>query len=139
MKYLILIFTIVVNQSAYSQTFGLTLKITNIKHIKGDIKIAIYTDKNTFLQKEGEFRRITFKVTQTQEKYIITNLPKGDYAIALFQDENTDGKCNTNFLGVPKEGYGFSNNYKPLLSSPSYSDCKFTFNDNKALTIALIN
>ncbi len=139
MKYLILIFAIIIGQNAYSQTFGLTVTITNIKIIKGEIKLAIYTENKFFLQKEGEYRRIAFKITQSPQKYIITNLPKGDYAIALFQDENSDGKCNTNLLGVPKEGYGFSNNYKPFLSSPSFSDCKFTINDNKALTIALIN
>lgn len=139
MKYLILIFVIIISQNAHSQTFGLTVTITNIKYVKGEIKLAIYTDKKSFLKKGEEFRRISFKITQAQEKYIITNLPKGDYAIALYQDENSDGECNTNFLGIPKEAYGFSNNYKPFLSSPSFGDCKFNMKDNKALTIALIN
>ncbi len=139
MKYSILLFSMIISQNTHSQTFGLTVTIANIKYIKGEIKLAIYTDNNSFLKKGHEFRQYTFKITQSTEKYSIPDLPKGDYAIALFQDQNSDGKCNTNFLGVPKEGYGFSNNYKPFLSSPSFSDCKFTINDNKALAIALIN
>ena len=138
-RYLILIFAIITSLDSYSQNFGLTVNITNIKSIKGEIKLALYTEKESFLDKEKVFRRITFKITQVSEKYIITNLPKGVYAIALFQDANSDGKCNTNFLGAPKEGYGFSNNYKPFLSAPSFSDCKFNIQDVKAITIALIN
>ena len=137
MKYFLLLFTIIACEHVHSQTFGLTLNITNIKIIKGEIKIAIYSDKKSFLTKGEEYRRFSFKVTQSLEKCLITNLPKGDYAIALFQDENSDGKCNSNFLGVPKEGYGFSNNYKPVLFAPSFSDCKFSITDNKSLTIAL--
>jgi len=45
----------------------------------------------------------------------------GTYAFAVIHDENMNGKLDTNSLGVPKEGYGFSNDAKTSLGAPSFS------------------
>ncbi|HET9992579.1 MAG TPA: DUF2141 domain-containing protein, partial [Kofleriaceae bacterium] len=50
-----------------------------------------------------------------------------DYAIVTLHDENNDNVFQKNALGMPKEGYGFSNNAKPRFSAPSFDDCKFHF------------
>lgn len=42
--------------------------------------------------------------------YTFKNLPPGTYAVGVIDDENDNGKLDTNFLGIPKEGFGFSNN-----------------------------
>jgi uncharacterized protein (DUF2141 family) len=49
------------------------------------------------------------KVQDTQARCDFINIPKGIYALAVIYDENMDGKLGTNLLGVPTEGYGFSN------------------------------
>ncbi|MEO5910876.1 MAG: DUF2141 domain-containing protein, partial [Pelobium sp.] len=69
----------------------------------------------------------------------IKDLKKGDYAVALYHDLNSDKICNLSFLGIPKEMYGFSNNVKPKLSAPAFSDCKFSVNSNSTISINLIN
>lgn len=56
------------------------------------------------------------------------NIPPGKYAMVVIHDENMNGKLDTNWLGVPNEGYGFSNNAKALLSAPSFSDASFLYN-----------
>jgi len=84
-------------------------------------RVAVYIDANGF---SGIY---TFK-----------DLPDGEYAVAIFHDKNSDKICNTNFLGIPKEGYGFSKNFKPRLSSPSFNDCKIDLNSNMSITIKLI-
>ena len=48
-----------------------------------------------------------------------------DYAIVILHDENNDNIFQKGPLGIPKEGYGFSNNAKARFSAPSYDDCKF--------------
>lgn len=58
----------------------------------------------------------------------INDIPNGVYAVALYQDTNGNGKLDTNLLGIPKEPYAFSNNRIPLLSEPSFNECKFAFN-----------
>jgi len=68
---------------------------------------------------------------------VINDLPKGDYAISMYHDKNADGKCNLNFLGVPTEPYGFSNNFRPKFSAPTFTDCQFNLNTNETLKIKL--
>ena len=53
-------------------------------------------------------------------KHTLT-IPKGAYALALFHDSNSNGILDKNFLGIPSERYGFSNNVHPLFSEPSFS------------------
>jgi uncharacterized protein (DUF2141 family) len=52
------------------------------------------------------------------------NVPYGNYAIVAFQDENRDGEFNQNWLGMPKEGFGFSDN-PSTLRKPVFSDAEF--------------
>jgi uncharacterized protein (DUF2141 family) len=50
------------------------------------------------------------------------NLPPGDYGVAAIHDENSNHKLDRNFLGIPKEGFGFANNPRVLLSGPPFRD-----------------
>jgi uncharacterized protein (DUF2141 family) len=52
-------------------------------------------------------------------------LPHGEYAIAVFVDLNGNGKMDKNFLGIPKEQYGFSNNVMGRMAAPSFEQAKF--------------
>jgi uncharacterized protein (DUF2141 family) len=52
-------------------------------------------------------------------------LPHGEYAISLFVDSNGNKKIDKNFLGIPKEQYGFSNNVMGRMSAPSFDQAKF--------------
>jgi len=47
--------------------------------------------------------------------------------MAVVHDENMNGKLDTSWIGRPKEGYGFSNDVKSLLSAPSFSDASFRY------------
>ena len=142
-----LIFSIVVSlvvfflisQYAYAQDGTLTIRITNIKEVKGQVVISIYDKKENFPKEGKEYRKEVVNVDTTMVLYTYTNLPHGEYALAIFHDENSDGICNLNFFGIPKEGYGFSNNIKPTLSAPSFEKTKFKFEISKSLTIKLIH
>ena len=50
------------------------------------------------------------------------DLPAGDYAVAAIHDENSNHKLDRNFIGIPKEGFGFANNPKVTFSPPSFSE-----------------
>jgi uncharacterized protein (DUF2141 family) len=47
-------------------------------------------------------------------------VPPGQYAVVVIHDENSNMKLDRNFLGIPKEGFGFSNNPRVILSAPSF-------------------
>ena len=54
-----------------------------------------------------------------------TNLEAGEYAFSLFHDENENNQMDSNMFGIPKEGYGFSTNFKPIISTPAFDDANF--------------
>ena len=56
-----------------------------------------------------------------------TGLAPGKYAMVCFHDENDNGKFDENVLGLPKEGYCFSNNVKPRFSAPDFNQCAFDY------------
>ncbi|WP_323027039.1 DUF2141 domain-containing protein [Gelidibacter japonicus] len=115
----------------------LTIHVQNIKSLKGEIIIGVFNTDKDFLKDGVAIKNYTIAIDETTETIVINDLPKGEYAVSLYHDENSDNECNRNFLGIPKEAYGFSNNVKPKFSAPSYKDCKFLLLDNKVLDIVL--
>jgi len=71
-------------------------------------------------------------------KAALKNVPEGTYAIALFHDSNSNGKFDKGALGVPSEGYGFSNNASALLGPPRFTDAAFEVKGEKTVIIKLI-
>ena len=66
-------------------------------------------------------------------------MPYGIYALAIYQDENKNGKIDKNFLGIPTEHYAFSNDYKPTIKAPAFKDCKFPYNEKtNSITMRMI-
>ena len=121
------------------KTHDLKIDIANIKAKKGDIAIGIFNKADGFLIEGKEFKSKILKVEGDIVHCEFKDLPDGNYAVAVFHDENMDNKLNTNFLGVPKEAYGFSNNFKPVISKPKFSDTQFGLHSDKKITIKLIN
>jgi len=112
------------------------LKIGNIKQIKGNIRIAIYNTESSYLNQPKALKKVILPVNKTEITYLFKSLPKGYYAISLYQDLNSNKSLDENFFGVPTEPYGFSNNVRGVFGPPSYSDTKFYYNGkNLALTI----
>jgi uncharacterized protein (DUF2141 family) len=120
-------------------TKKLSVKITNIQNKGKTLYVGIYRAGDEF----PEFSRYwkNSKVITTGSEMIVEfDVPYGDYAVAISHDLNGNGKLEKNFFGYPSEPFGFSNNFKPKLSSPDFSDCKFTFTQqNSLLTIKLID
>jgi uncharacterized protein (DUF2141 family) len=117
----------------------LTLKISNIEKVQGEIRVGVFNTGTNFLKQGAAIKNYAIKVDNDTAYLTITDLPKGEYAITMYHDENSDNIMNTNFIGIPKEPYGFSNNVKPKMSAPKYEDCKFSFSADQTLHIKLIN
>lgn len=117
----------------------LTLKISNIEKMQGEIIIGIFNQDKNFLKDGFAIKNYKIKVDKNTAFITINDLPKGEYAITMYHDENSDNECNRNFMGIPKEGYAFSNNFKPKFGPPKFKDCKFDLSENKTLNIKMIN
>lgn len=138
MNYLIVLFSLLFLNTP-NETFDLTVTINNIKHIEGSIEIGLFNNGDRFMEAGQAYKSVSVKVTGNAETIVIKDLPKGTYAISLYHDRNSNGKCDRNFLGIPKEPYAFSNNFKPKFSAPTFSDCQFELNETLSIEISLIN
>ena len=125
--------------STPSDTNTLTINITNIEKIQGNLKLGLFNSKEGFMERDRAFKTVLVKVKNAMEIVVIENLPSGNYAISMYHDENSDDECNRNCMGIPTEAYGFSNNFKPKFSAPSFEDCEFPINSDQTIKIALNN
>lgn len=141
MKYKVLyLFALIINSLLLSQSsYDLTLNVSNIKSKKGFLEIGLFNKEKGFLKEGNQFLRKKIKVSEHSTKVIFNDLPQGSYAIAIYHDANDNSICDTNFIGIPTESYGFSNNFKPTLSAPKFSQTKFLVDRNKDIHISLIN
>ncbi|QAA82040.1 DUF2141 domain-containing protein [Aequorivita sp. H23M31] len=138
MNYLFLFLTVFLFHSS-SENKELTITISNIKNIEGELVLGLYNNGDRFLEAGEAYKTISRKVESSSEVIVIKNLPLGTYAVSLYHDKNSNGKCDRNFVGIPKEPYGFSNNFKPKFSAPKFEDCKFEFSSNQNLQISLVH
>ena len=136
MRHLLFIIFFLSSVNVFSQ-HDLTVKIPNIPFLKGHMQIGLYNNAKDFPKVGKEYKRFYFKVTNWKMTYTIKNLAKGKYAVAIFYDKNSDKVCNRNFLGIPTEKYGFSNDIKPVLSAPSFEDTKIVLDQDKTIQIKL--
>ena len=113
------------------------VSVTNLKVQKGIMEISLYNKPETYPIEGKEYRKIREAVTGPELKCVFKDLPPGEYAVALYHDENCDGKCNVNIIGYPKEGFGFSNNVKPFLTAPSFRNAKFNLPAGKIVALSI--
>ena len=132
---LIFILSAIHNTNAQDTTFDLTVNISGLDSNKGKVLIALYNGKDQFLKKG--FKGGITKISDKKVTYVLKGIPKGEYAISFFHDENDNNKMDTNFFGIPKEAYGCSNNAKGFMGPPKYEDAKFQLTESKSIDIKI--
>ncbi len=109
-------------------TGGLILDITGFKNDEGTAMIALSNSAEDYNSRKEPYIGAMQKVENQKVKWVFENLPFGIYAIKVYHDENEDKELNTNFLGIPAEDYGFSNNASGSFGPASWEDARFQFN-----------
>lgn len=116
----------------------LYLNLDHIRNNEGVIYIFLYDYENQYpYQPTSHFK---VKKSNVKNGKLIVRLTsinfKNNYAISILDDEN-DNEDLDRFLGIPVEGFGFSNNIKTTLSLPNYKDLLFNFQMEKRIPIDL--
>ncbi len=102
----------------------LTVTVTGVRELKGTIQVAVVDSEAAW---NDAAERIAVQVTRADSETAslrFTGLPPGTYAVQVMHDENDDNKLNTNFAGIPIEGYGFSNNPR-VMRRPNFDEASF--------------
>jgi uncharacterized protein (DUF2141 family) len=126
--------------SAPSSCPGIHVKILNIRNSTGTVDCALFESPVGF---PTEFLRsatnvMIIKIRKTQARCDFEDIPPGTYAMAVIHDENMNGKLDTDWLGIPTEGYGFSNQAEGASGVPSFSGASFRYDGrNVDLTMSL--
>jgi uncharacterized protein (DUF2141 family) len=114
----------------------LTVTVDHIRNDHGAILAALYDSDTSFMKQP--LARATFKLKATpgELRYVFHDLPPGKYALTVFHDENENGQLDKNLLGIPKEGYGFSNSN--ATRPPRFDQAAFAFDGTAhSITITL--
>ncbi|WP_461054500.1 DUF2141 domain-containing protein [Spirosoma arcticum] len=122
---------------ASPKKISLTVDIQNLRVSKGAVYVALFRSVKDFPEgKPADSKKVNAGSKSVQTLF---SVEPGDYAIAVYHDENGNGKMDKRMFGIPKEPYGFSNNFKPVMSAPKFGDCKFSVGaSGKAISIKLI-
>ena len=116
---------LVASAAGHTQTTAKTCKlivhVDGFRNDKGKLGITIFNSPDGWPEKNDKaFRHGPFPITGNTATGTYSDLPPGDYAVAVIHDENENKKLDRNFVGWPTEGFGFANNPKVLLEAPPF-------------------
>jgi uncharacterized protein (DUF2141 family) len=109
---------------AWADGVTITVNVTTPEAAEGAISLALYNSEETFM--EDAFAEQTAETAvEGATTLIFENVPTGIYGVSALHDQDGDGKLDTNFLGIPKEPIGFSNDAKGKFGPPDFDAVKF--------------
>lgn len=135
MKYIVFSFLLAPCFLWAQNTFA--VHIYNVASSSGAIKAAVYGSDAGFLTKDGVITTSSASARKGKVTLQFEDLPEGEYALAVFHDENGNGKLDRNWLGVPSEKIGFSKGKMRAFGPPRYSECAFTVTSDYEIDIVL--
>jgi uncharacterized protein (DUF2141 family) len=110
---------------------SLTVLVTGIRSNAGKLRFALYRTKESFT--DDPMLGAAEDIEQRRAEWHLKDIEPGQYAIAIYHDKNNDNKFNMNFLGIPTEDYGFSNNARARLGAPGWNRVVFEVNSGTNL------
>lgn len=122
----------------FAQKVTITLEVKGIKEVKGVMSIALYDNEEDFTGKDNYVKAEEVQVNSKEFIYVFKDIPHGTYAIAIYHDVDKDGKLSKNWIGMPKEPFGFSNDAKGRMGPPDFEDAAFKVDQDTEVVINLM-
>jgi uncharacterized protein (DUF2141 family) len=112
--------------------FTLNIEIKDLRNNTGKIMLQVFDEKEKVINQE---------ISDIKEKsclFTIKNLTAGKYAVRFYHDENMNQTMETNMVGNPTEGYGFSNNVTGRFSMPPFGKWLFSLNADTTIGLKVV-
>jgi uncharacterized protein (DUF2141 family) len=120
--------------SSANPSSALAVHIVGFRNAKGNVRVKLMRDSNPV-----DMRVVPIDAKNLTADLAYDNLPQGVYSVALFHDENMNGRLDSNVFGIPSEGYGFSNNPSKGFGPPKPEQTTFAVKQPKcAIQIKVI-
>ena len=133
--FLSLLSLIILNHS--STSYDLTINVKGFPSSKGEAYIAIYRATDDFPVFGKQYKGKTTTISGNVSQVVFCNIPSGTYAVAVYHDKNNNKILDKNYLGIPTESYGFSNNARRIFSAPCFSEASVVVNNSKIINITV--
>ena len=122
---------ILISNCTFSQ-LTLKVEITDLRNITGKVMLQVFDEnEKVLIQEIGDIKEKSFHFT-------IKNLKAGKYAVRYFHDENLNQVMETNNIGKPTEGYGFSNNVTGTFGMPPFEKWLFSLSEDKTILLKTV-
>ena len=122
----------------YAEPLTLTVNLKGFKSDKGVVEVALFDQAAAFPTKpEKAIAKQRAPIVGGTATVEFRDLKPGTYAVSAYHDANNNGKMDTNFIGIPKEPTGASNDAKGRMGPPSFKDAQFTLNAPGAVSISV--
>ena len=119
------------------QEASVHVEVAGLRNDHGRVWCFLYNSASGFPKDQNaSFKRTSNEIQGTRSSCEFSDVPDGDYAISVYHDENGNGRLDSNFLGIPREGVGASNYAKGHLGPPKFKDAMFRIDaTSRSLTI----
>lgn len=124
--------------SGFSQQAKITVKVKGIAEVKGMMSIALFSSEKEYSSKDTYTLAERVQITSTEFSFTFPEVPSGVYAVKIYHDVNSDEELDTNWIGMPKEPFGFSNDAKGRMGPPSFEAASFKAQGDTKLVITLM-
>jgi uncharacterized protein (DUF2141 family) len=128
---------VIILLGALGNSYELEVQIEGIPNTKGTVFIGLFNSSASFPLFGKQYKGVVVEHKGNSHTYRFKNLPKDSYALAIYHDENKNGKLDKNLFGAPTEAYGFSNNARETFSAPSFESAKVVLDRDKKCQIRI--
>lgn len=139
MKQLTLLAIILIFQTGLLAQGDLTIEITGLKTLKGELYVSLYNKADHFMNPDKAFGKVKVPASQELVRVKLEDVPAGYYAVAVYQDLNANAVMDVTEMKVPKEPFGFSNNPRGTKGPATFDQAKFHFTDDMTIQTELVN
>jgi uncharacterized protein (DUF2141 family) len=115
-------------QAQPAQGSVIHVEVVGLRSEKGQVSCSLYSSAEGFPKEvQKAVAHVVAPISQQKAVCEFPGIAPGKYAVSVYHDENSNGKLDTNFLGIPREGVGASNNAKGHMGPPKFDSAKFQF------------
>lgn len=116
---------------------SVTVQVDNLQSAAGQVGCAIFSDAEGFPTEGTPLSQQWHNANTAGVTCQFTDVGIGTFAVSVSHDENSNGEVDTNWLGIPKEAWGVTNNVRPSFRAPTFAEAAFEVTEDTVLTVSV--